>query len=137
MARKAHLEDQDEQEQRVLAICDRIEDELGLDWIDVSHAFHTQLRGEDSGDGQEDVETTAAVTVANWKYRTAAITWYLPMVATMSDGGLYEVAMHEYVHVLMGPLAGHISTKPNVHDLEEFTTECIARCMIRLSGATE
>lgn len=95
------------------------ENELGLDWLEITHNFDEHFR-EDAVVAETDVM---------WQYRRAVVTWNLPSVTRMSDKSLENIALHELVHVLMGPLKEELSDSPYVSNLEEFTVESITRAI--------
>jgi hypothetical protein len=107
---------------RVLALAQAWEPRFDLPGIAVEHRFHETMLDPENGD------TTAAVTKAVWQYRFAIIHWYLPNIAGMSDDDLENTVVHEYVHVLLGPLANHIKASGN--DLNELATENVARALL-------
>lgn len=120
---KVQIKDREEHERRVLLMAARLEERLGLRWIDIKHHFSTT---------PADSQATTCDTEAFWKYRYAILTWNLNSVAACTDEQLKRVAVHEYVHVLMGPLKDHIKTGPLVDEMEEFSTESIARVIMDL-----
>ena len=106
----------------ILAIAARWEPLLDLPGIAVEHRFHEAMLDPENGD------STAAVTKSVWQYRFAIIHWYMPNVVGMSDDDLENTVVHEYVHVLLGPLAAHI--KNSAADLNELATENVARALL-------
>lgn len=132
MARKAEFPEREMLTALVLEVCDEVEIDLDLGWVQVSHVFCDSMAGEES----DDLETTAAVTLASWEYRTATITWYLPMVACMHRDRIKLCAIHEYVHVLLGPIKEHIKTTSHALKLEELATENVARAIVSALAAT-
>ena len=108
----------------MLSITAAVEAALGLDWIAVKQRFNMDPADEDA---------TTCATDTIWKYRYAHMTWNLNSVASCTNQQLFEVAVHEYVHVMMGPLKDRIlPDEPWVVDLEEFVTETIARSILGL-----
>jgi hypothetical protein len=120
-ATKSNAFNRDMHERRVLEVCGELEDRLQLGWIEITHDFTN---------GKPDEQATICETDASWKYRIAQLSWNISMVAASTDRGLWDCAIHEYVHVLMGPLKEAID--PSWIDHEEFTTESLARIIILL-----
>ena len=62
-------------------------------------------------------EVNASVTV-DWRYRQAAITFYMPVIAELSDEGLDMLIIHEVMHAWVNPMRPR---EPKAHevDLEE------------------
>lgn len=124
-------------QKRVEKITHALEKELGLtDWWEIKHHF---VEGHDGDTEMEEhskvsVYTTCAVTTAQWQYRRAKVTWYLPAVAGIDDDALEDIAVHEYVHVLNSPVAGLVKVNPLHSLIDEFTTETISRVIQRARG---
>ena len=128
MAKRTEVRDREWWENRVLSICQAVEDVLGMGWWDVRQRFNT-----DPGDDQ----ATTCETDTIWKYRYAHMTWNLNSITGCTDQQIMEIAVHEYVHVMMGPLKNHILPDEDyVTDLEEFVTETIARSIYGLLELT-
>ena len=85
-----------EVEQRLRDIIDRVEPILDLPGVTVTHRFRSGFHDED--------HLVAAVTETLWQYRRAVVDWYLGKVASESEDDLLNLVVHEYVHVLLGPI---------------------------------
>ena len=85
---------------RIRKACDEVETRLNIKGhLIITHAYDTGCDG-DTGEDEDNfvrVSQTAAITTAEWQYRTGSIRWFLPMVSTMSDDSLRAVVVHEYV----------------------------------------
>ena len=125
MGKKAEVRDREAIEARVIAMANEIEGLFGLGWIDIKHHFST---------AKPDEQASTCETDAIWKYRYAKLTWNYDCVAATTDQQLREIIVHEFVHVLMGPIKEHIKTADYVVELEEFATESIARVLLALMG---
>lgn len=115
---------------RILRITAVLEEELDLGgYLQINHHFVEGYDGdtEMTADDRATIYKTTAVTTTMWEYRETKITWYLGTACAASDERLEMVAIHEYVHALMGPLASLIPNKGNNAKLEELATESIAR----------
>ena len=80
------------------------------------------------------VERTAAVTTVSWQYQNANIQWYLAPCHGQSDQELYEIAVHELVHVLTGALMSRLKSKDEelLNELNESVTEHLARALLSM-----
>jgi len=102
------------------------EPRLDLPGILVAHRFHNKWFDDDNSD------TTVANTVARWEYREAVIHWYLPSAVRLARSDLEMVLVHEYVHVLLGPIRESI---PGEHmDRLELATESVCRALLKTIG---
>lgn len=125
-------------QRRILRVTTALEAELGLSgWWDIAHHFVEGLDGDTEldKDGKVTVYKTCAATTTTWEYRSAKITWYLSTVCRIDDDELEWTAVHEYVHVLMAPLATLVPPKDLHGKLEEFVTESLARAIMRARGS--
>ncbi len=118
---------------RILAVAQRMQDQMDLNWITISHNFDHHGCGEETG----DVDNTAAVTNTGWQYRVATVTWYLPAVASMTDYKLEEVVTHEFTHILLGPMKDHYGKSAAATEHEEFAVECVSRSLLAMRAAGE
>ena len=120
MSPKAGAPDLLLQKARVLSIADEVEAWLGLDWLRVVHLFNENENGEDQ----------MAHAVAKPAYRYAEITWNLYTVMAAEDRTLYLSCIHEYVHVLTGPIDKHLAlTKAHVLEALETSVENVAQAI--------
>ncbi|KKL87354.1 hypothetical protein LCGC14_1935570 [marine sediment metagenome] len=62
-------------------------------------------------------EVNASIT-ADWRYRQAVITFYMPAIAEMGDEELDMVIIHEVLHAWVNPMRPR-APKPHEVDLEE------------------
>src|ERR1022692_733835 len=126
MAQKAQLPDQKALEQRVETICTRLEEWFDLGWQEIAHIFN---RG-----GDDDNSDTACTASAKWQYRLATLTWNLDALVSQTDEQIEEIAVHEYIHVLCGPIQEYL---PDDTAREEFVTESLTRVIIKLMRSEE
>lgn len=123
-------------QKRVERITKALEKELGLrGWYDFNHVFDAGYDGDTTidSDGSPSVYRTCAITTSQWKYRYATIRWFLPTVAQQDDAMLELIAIHEYIHAMLGPLTSP-HHKSMSADLEEFVTESLARMIGHARG---
>jgi hypothetical protein len=120
---KSHIRDQDEIEQRIRDLMDRLVEQMDIGWLKVTNAFDT---------GTED--RVICTTVCDWEYRQASFKWSLVQAATMTDADLQLAAVHELVHCLNASI--WLSMSPKQQDryakLNELATENVARCISHL-----
>ena len=121
MTRKSQLPHQELLENRVLAICHRLEELLDLQWQEIAHVFN---RGGDDDTG------TACTASAKWQYRLATLTWNLDALVSQTDEQIEEIAIHEYIHILCGPIQEYLPSDDTAR--EEFVTESLARVFVKL-----
>jgi hypothetical protein len=105
----------DDDRARVHRITAALQDELELGWVFITHRF----------DEAQHPDGIMAETSTQWEYRQAQVTWVLPEVALSDDGEIADVAIHEFIHVLMAPMAETLPKR--VGKLEEFAVESLAR----------
>ena len=107
-----------EQRKRVLALAEKWQKRMDLEYITFRHEFSEAERADD-----RDCEGT---TAANWQYRDALFTWYLPRISLLDPDHVELLVVHELVHVLLNPI------DPKTHKKRlEFVTESIARALIK------
>lgn len=111
---------------RIQDVCDRLEDELGLNWQQISLEFLDSTHADDP--------LIIAETTAEWKYRQAKIRWHLPTAAPLTDDQLERTALHELVHIVLDPIAKELPGKYGVDSLNEFVTESICRMLSHVKG---
>src|ERR1035437_10206812 len=133
-------EHQDAVRNRIIKITTALEHELGLDgWLQICHHFSVGYDGDESLDdeGLATVYKTTATTTTQWEYRYALIRWYLTTAATQTDDDLIAVALHEYLHIILSPIATLLPSteeRPGVDKLEEFVTESLMRVIGHARG---
>lgn len=109
-----------EQMKRVQKYIDKWFNTLGLGWYEVD--LHWSRVDDD------EEKDTAAKTTWRWQYRTAAITFYLPTIAELSDDKLENAVVHEFAHILTGSM---VQNQPDDNSqLMEYGTETVARALI-------
>ena len=108
----------DEQIQRILRVANRLQIELQLEWIHINHRFNEAPHEEGN----------LAVSETQWEYRQADITWALTDVAAASDEELEKICIHEYMHILLGPLEEFLPKKSQKQ--EEFAVESLTRAIM-------
>lgn len=138
-------------QKRVEETTSRLEKKLGLSaWWRIKHIFSETPDGAAAvpTDGPLSVNRTTACTVAQWEYRQAEITWYLPSVMQHTDEFLAWIAIHEYIHMLLSPIDGFLfdylrddeSTVDQIRTLghhgrlNEYVTETLARVVLLAMG---
>ena len=118
------MKGQKELEQRVVRFSKEIAEWLNLEHTDVRISFN-----RDTGD--PDFPDTACETAAKWEYSSATMTWNLDNIVGTKRHQLEELILHEYVHILLGPLDEYIPNKAHATARCEFVTENLARLLIR------
>lgn len=109
-----------EQKKRVQKYIDKWFNTLGLGWYRVDINWD-RAKSEDAPD-------EAAITSCQWQYRTASITYRLPVIAELDDDKLENVVVHEFAHILTGAM---VQNAPESNDqLKEYGTECVTRALI-------
>ena len=124
---------------RILKTTSALEREFGLDgWLQIKHQFDTGFDGDEGldKDGIASVYKTTAITLTHWEYRIATITWYIPVAATQTDADLEAVAIHEYIHCLLSPIATLLPSGRGIDKLEEYVTESLMRMVGHARGMT-
>jgi hypothetical protein len=109
-----------EQKKRVQTYFDKWFNTLGLGWHQVDINWSRVTNEEDAD--------TAARTTWQWQYRSASITFFLPTMADLNDDKLEAVVVHEFAHILTGPMVQNTSEEHN--QLMEYGTESVARALI-------
>lgn len=78
---------------------------------------------------KDDNEVTAAAdTSAQWQYRQAVITFYLPMFEEMPDERVERLVVHELSHLLVSGL--HNFEDDSMREITEYTTELVAQTLL-------
>jgi hypothetical protein len=114
------VRDQEIHEARVLGMAERVERELDLGWLKITHKFSTRAD-----------ERVAAEAFPDWEYRQASILWQLCVVATITDEELHATMIHEVVHCLTAPLWNSLPTLAKHFDrLNELATENVTRAIL-------
>lgn len=90
----------EEQKARVQAIVDRWLEPLGLRWWHIEFEWQRQHAHPDDDDSLS--KHTTMTCSANWRYRHATITAYLPCIAEIKDERRLEwIVLHEFMHVFL------------------------------------
>lgn len=109
-----------EQKKRVQKYFDKWYSVLGMGWYRIDRNWDRAR--------SEDAPNEAAITSWQWQYRTASITYRLPVIAELDDDKLENVVVHEFAHILTGAM---VQNAPDDNDqLKEYGTECVARALI-------
>lgn len=118
------------QKKRIKKLVEKWHDPMGMGW------FHIDMNWDRAR--KDDVPNTAARTVSSWQYRNADITWYLPACADNDDDFMENIVVHEFVHILIAPLA-LVDKETDLPLQHEYATECVARAMrwVREAGAKD
>ena len=114
------LKGQQKIEERILRFSQEIETWFNLEHTDIRISFN---RAPDDDVG------TACTCQAKWEYSQATMCWNLDAVIGIKRHQLEELIIHEFVHILLGPIQEFIPDKQVKR--EEFVTENIARLLIR------
>lgn len=94
--------------------------------------LHTFIEGSH----EDDDARVLATTKCDWEYQQGRIRWYLPEACSQTVDYLEGTLVHELVHVLLWPLwGGSDPDKELEHKLGEYTTEQIARAILRAVNA--
>lgn len=123
----SYVHDAERHKARVLRIARKVEKYMDMSPWDIEHQFHDGFY-EDHVQADE-YGTTCATTVNRWEYRMARIQWFLTTVAMQSDEKLEEVMVHEFCHVLLGPMHSVIKAGDHCSKLEELATENVMRAI--------
>lgn len=86
----------------------------------------TYTWGRDPKTGDAEGHKTCAATRTLWQYLDSTITFYLPSCALLADEDLEEIVVHEYMHIICGPMA-----PDEAMPCEELVATQLARAMIR------
>lgn len=120
-----------QQKKRVQKYVDKWFKTLGLGWFTINFEWS---REPDSSEGG-----TAGRTYSQWQYRSATITFFLPVLAQHDDDTVERTVVHEMVHVLLSGIAQNM-----VHDDEtlsnqvnEYTTETVTAAIMWARTAGE
>lgn len=109
-----------EQKRRVQKYFDKWYAVLGMGWYRIDREWD-RVRSEET-------PSEAAVTSWQWQYRTASITYRLPVIAELDDDKLENVVVHEFAHILTGAM---VQNQPDDNrQLMEYSTENVARALI-------
>lgn len=92
---------------------------MDLGWLSIKHLYSENFNEE---------HLVVAETEADWEYRQAKITWFLPRVAGIDDHALEEVVVHELCHVLTAPIESELSN--NKSKQGEYAVECLSRAIL-------
>lgn len=111
--------------ERVETITRGVQADLDLGWIAIKNNFNEEVTDD----------RVACTTKTDWEYRQAALQWNLPTVARLTDKDIEDIAVHEFIHVLMAPLDEFLPDKPHVSKLGEFVTESIARVITHVRAS--
>jgi hypothetical protein len=105
----------------IIELAEKWQTTLGLGWLSINHRFSESFNDE---------PMIVAETEADWEYRQAKITWFLPRVAGITREGLEEVMVHELVHCLTAPIESEL--RPRHAKQGEFAVESIARAILSM-----
>lgn len=84
----------------------------------------------DRGYHDED-GSIAAITNTQWEYRQGFITWYIGACNELTDEELEVVVAHEFLHVLLGPIA-HQEPSTSERQNMELVVTTLSRLMQRM-----
>ncbi len=105
------------QKKRVQKYFDKWFDDIGLGWWHVDVAWDRAR--------SEEEPSEAACTSWLWQYRSASITFRLPVVATLDEEKLEHCVVHEFAHILTGSM---VQNAPEENaQLAEYGVENVAR----------
>lgn len=99
---------------------------IGLSWWTVDKIFERELN--------KDSPSQAATSSSNWQYRTACITFVVPVCAEQDDEKLENVVVHEMTHILAAPIQDFRDDQ--AREITEYTVTTIAQALMwaRLAG---
>ena len=120
---KANVHDRERQEQRILSLCAELQPALSLEWITVVHRFSEERDSE---------QATLCETEVEHKYHQATMKWHLVLASGATDESIWETAVHEYVHVMLGPIHDKLKAGEWAVADEEFATETVAVALLKL-----
>lgn len=93
---------------------------LGLHWWGIDLYWQRERN--------EDEPSELGHTSSNWQYRTAAVTFNIPVVAEINDDKLEEAVVHEMTHILVAPIQDFRDDQ--ARDITELTVTTVARALI-------
>jgi hypothetical protein len=123
MSKKSHIRDQDNIEQRIHDLTDRLLHDMDLGWLRLTNSFDQSAEGR-----------TICETICDFEYRQATLRWSLVQAATLTDAELELTAIHELSHCLTACVWESLSSKQKdkLFKLNELATENVARCISHL-----
>lgn len=116
-----------DQKARVKRFWDKWFTTLGLGW------WVVDLYWERSRD--EEHPSQLGETSSKWQYRSAAVTFNLPEIATVDDDRLEECVVHEMVHILVNGIQDIRYDQST--EITEYTVTTVARAIIWARQAGE
>ena len=105
----------------------------GFGWWRIDYEYDREVKESDN----EVIRNCVADCSTSWEYRTALITFYMPVVARQSDEELENQFVHEHAHILIGAIQDF--SNENARQMTEYATECVARALVwaREAGAKD
>lgn len=116
-----------EQKKRVKKVIDKWFKTMGMNW------WRIDMYWERDYDAADD--RTAARTSWSWQYRSAVITWFLPVIQNFNDEELENAVVHEFSHILIGAVSQDVLE--DKRQLVEYSTENVTRAIIWAREAGE
>lgn len=107
---------------RIQKLIDKWYHTLGLGWYRTDMVW--------ARDHDEEKRDTAARTKWSWQYRTAEITWFLPVCMNQNDEELERIVVHEFAHILTGSMAQNAPDTDEYSQMMEYGTETVARSLM-------
>lgn len=92
--------DFDKQKNRIRKLADEWVTPIGLGWWTIDLAYSEASKPSKKNDGA----FCAADCKADWEYRQATITFYMPDIADMSDETLEYCFVHELCHIFVNEM---------------------------------
>lgn len=115
------------QKRRIQKFITKWQAPMGLRWFKIHLIYERGLCTTGSG-------TAAETSMANWKYRSFEIIFYLPVIAEQKDDEVEEIVVHELTHCLLGPISCNMrGTNENDdyrRDIMELNTELVASAIM-------
>lgn len=111
--------DYQKQKSRITPLLDKWA-HAGFNWWRITYVWD---RNE-----KPDFPHTAADCEAWWQYRSAKITFYLPVCEDADDEELERIVVHELVHVLIGSI--HNFENDETREMTEYATENVTRALL-------
>lgn len=104
---------------RIKKVIDKFFKPLGFGWWVVDIEWDRE-RNEDS-------PSQTARTASNWQYRTARITFVVPVCAEQTDEELENIILHELSHILAAPIQDFRDDQSR--EITEYTVTNIAHAL--------
>jgi hypothetical protein len=113
-----------QEKKRIAKYLDKWHKTLGMGWWEVqivNDRYYCQVD-----------DHIKAETIADWGYKTAVITFYMPLTIKLSDQELEETIVHEYSHILTNPFYKSLPDEKdqNLVAICEYGTEMVKNALL-------